>query len=124
MPDVCTNGREAAFILDLPITQGGANQGPTPYELLGMALSGCVAITYISIAKNSRVTFEKLWVDIETFTPEGEQLFTRIDVVLHIRSDTNKDRLHRLLEKTVKTCHVGRVLLNAGVAITEKLVIE
>jgi uncharacterized OsmC-like protein len=121
---VCTNNREAAIILDLQNAKGGNNQGPTPYELIGMALSGCVAITYETIARNSKVSFSALRVEIETFTPEGEKILTSVDVVAHIKSDTNKDRLQRIYEKAAANCHVGLLLRKAGIQITEKLVIE
>ncbi|MHA1839822.1 MAG: OsmC family protein [Candidatus Ranarchaeia archaeon] len=121
---VCDNGRESAIILDLQAAKGGDNQGPTPYELLGMALSGCVAITYASIAQNSNVAFDELYAEIETFTPENEKMFTRVDVTVHIKSGANQDRLKRILEKTMAVCPVGYIYKKAGIKINETLVID
>jgi putative redox protein len=121
---ITDNGRGKSIIQDLPVAKGGTDQGPTPYELLAMALSGCVAIIYQGIADNSNVPLDFLNVKVECITPEGEKTFTEATVDVEIQSTADKARLHRILEKTISTCPVGVVFRNAGIQLKERLILK
>ena len=49
-----TSATGHTIALDVPEGEGGSNQGPTPMELLLMALAGCTGMDVISILKKKR----------------------------------------------------------------------
>ena len=105
---VSDNGREAAIVLDLKPHEGGENMGPTPYELLGMALSGCTGSIFNEVAVASRVKVDSLRVEIETFTPKGSKTFTKADVVVYVKANATESKLKRIFRKTTESG--GRVI--------------
>ena len=121
---VSDNGRQAAIVLDLKPNEGGENMGPTPYELLGMALSGCTGTIFNEVALASKVTVDSLRVEIETFTPEDSRTFTKADVVVYVKANTTESKLKRIFKKTTEICPVILVYKNAGIQLDERLVIE
>ena len=118
---IVSNNRESAIVVDQKVQSGGLNQGPTPFELLGMALSGCIGVTYIAIARNSKVEISDLEVTIETFSREGEKIFSSIKAIVSVQGNAPIARLQRILEKTMEVCPVGAVYEKAGVEITATL---
>ena len=49
-----TSATGHTIALDVPESDGGTNHGPTPMELLLMALAGCTGMDVISILKKKR----------------------------------------------------------------------
>ena len=113
-------------VMDGPETFGGSNAGPSPKELLLMALGGCTASDVIPILKKKRVPLENLEVRLTgNVRDEHPQVFTEIHVEYIFYGDGIDPRdVERAIElSTMKYCSVT-AMLKASVTITHSYRIE
>lgn len=52
------------WILDEPVEAGGANEGPTPYDMLAAALGGCTVMTLHVYARREKFPLEEASVRV------------------------------------------------------------
>jgi len=88
--------------------QGGADAGPSPYELLLAALGACTSITLRMYAERKGWEIGPIHIDL-TFAREGEaeRIERRIRVAATL-SDEQRTRLAEIAEKTPVTKTVKR----------------
>ena len=53
------------MIIDEPEEMGGSNQGPTPIQVLLMALAGCLNVTAHEVAKQEKLPLTSLSISID-----------------------------------------------------------
>jgi uncharacterized OsmC-like protein len=56
--------RSHKFYMDEPSSDGGGDQGPTPYELMAAALAGCTSMTLHFYAKRESLPLEGVDVNV------------------------------------------------------------
>ena len=117
---VVDNGRQHGLVLDLPASQDGDDLGPTALELTGMSLAGCISTIWAKVAANSGVSYRKIEVEMDLEKEKGT--IGASDVVVRVDSDEDAGKLERVLDKTMRTCPVGRLFEQAGVDIDTSLV--
>lgn len=109
--NITTAGR--SFVADEPVSAGGQDAGPTPYDYLLTSLGACTAITLQMYAQHKGWELDDLRVELSLWkNREGE---TRIDRVLHTSSVLDESQWQRLLDIAGKTPVTKNLL--AGVAI-------
>ncbi len=54
-----------SMIIDEPEQMGGTNQGPTPIQVLLMALAGCLNVTAHEVAKQQNIPLTSLNIEID-----------------------------------------------------------
>ncbi len=106
------------LVADEPRTIGGTETGPTPYDLLGMALGACTAMTLRMYADRKNLDLEAVSVDVthakvhandcaECLTADGH--LDRLTRTIRLTGDLEDDQRARLLE-IADRCPVHRTL--------------
>ncbi|UJA20598.1 OsmC family protein [Thermoleophilia bacterium SCSIO 60948] len=85
-----------SILADEPESAGGANEGPSPVDLLAASLASCTAITVEMYADRKDWNLGEFQVDVESggdgIVPE------RFEVTLRLACDLDDAQLDRLLE--------------------------
>lgn len=121
---VVDNGRHHGLVLDLPDAKGGDDLGPTALELAVMALSGCISTIFAIVANNSNVHYHKFTVDLDAEKPDDAPTITAVSGKVYVQSKDDKDKIQRVLDKTMKACPVGRLYEKAGVEVDLSLEVQ
>ena len=116
---VVDNGRQHGLVLDLPPGQEGDDIGPTALELAGMSLAGCISTIWAKVAENSGVTYRKIKVEMDLDKEQGT--IGGYEALVQVDSDEDAGKLERVLDKTMRTCPVGRLFEQAGVDMDSRL---
>jgi uncharacterized OsmC-like protein len=118
---VVDNDRHHGIVLDLPEAKEGDDLGPTALELAVMGLAGCISTIWAIVAKNSRVSYSKIIVELTAEKPDNEPTITEAKAVVSIASEEDDAKLKRTLDKTMKACPVGQLYEKAGVEIKTEI---
>ncbi len=124
MKSTVDNGRGHTVTLDLPSAQGGTDEGATALELAVMGLSGCVGTIFALVAKNSKVEFSALEVELDAEKPDSAKTVTAAKAIVRVKSAAAEDRLERILKKTMELCPVGVLFEQAGIHVEHELIVE
>ncbi len=107
------------FILDEPVSSGGDDAGPTPYESLLGALAGCKAITVQIYARRKGWPLEGVKLNIEhnrihakdcqDCESDEKGKIDIIDVEIAFEGDLTEEQIERLKEISTR-CPVHKTL--------------
>ncbi len=82
-------------------TASGGGEGPSPTQLLLLALGGCMGVDVVDILNKSRVPLEELRVEVEgDRASEPPRRFLAIRLTYHVRgpSDADEGKLERAVQ--------------------------
>jgi putative redox protein len=114
------------IMMDGPEKFGGSSAGPTPKELLLMALGGCTATDVIPIMRKKQVPFDRCDIHLSgTVRDEYPQTFTAIHMEYVVYgTGINPADVERAIELSVtKYCAVS-AMLKDSVHLTHSYRIE
>ncbi len=113
------------IVTDASQAGGGDDRGPSPVELLLIALGSCTAMDVVSVLKKKREPLKGLEVSVEgTRAHEHPMIYTDIEVVYHVRGNVNPKALAHAIELSeAKYCSVG-AMLGKSARITTRFEIE
>jgi putative redox protein len=128
-PGVVANTREGGFstalvagahawISDEPVSAGGADLGPTPYDMLTAALASCTSMTLQAYARRKQWTLTNVSVHVEHSRTHADDcadcetsnaMIDRFVRVIRLAGDLDSEKRARLLE-IADRCPVHRTL--------------
>ena len=100
--------RHHTLVSDEPEAEGGADAGPTPTELLALALGSCTAITVEMYA--NRKEWELGAVEVEVAYDTKAPGRARYEVRTRVPAELTEEQVERL-EAIAGKCPVHRILL-------------
>ena len=100
-----TNGSHE-IVVDEPIELGGTHMGFAPKGLLMASLASCVAITLRMYADRKKWPVEKIEVEVNVDTENGELVFFEEIICTGELTDEQKSRLEDIASK----CPVSKIL--------------
>jgi putative redox protein len=97
-----------AFVVDEPVAAGGLGSGPNPYDLLGVALGACTAMTVRLYAERRGWPLGRVQVSVthHRASLNARDLFER---TIRLEGPLGEDQRQRLLEIAEK-CPVHKTL--------------
>ena len=109
---------EHGLVADEPVSAGGGDAGPDPYDYLLASLGVCTSMTVGLYARRKKLPLEKITVSLwhsriyamdceECETKEG--MLDRIDVEIELTGPLTAEQLAKLMEIAAK-CPVHRTL--------------
>ncbi|MEH6457916.1 MAG: bifunctional alpha/beta hydrolase/OsmC family protein [Cocleimonas sp.] len=102
-------------ISDEPISYGGENLGPSPYNLLLMSIGSCTSMTLRMYANRKKMDLEDIKVRLVYERLEDEERITRYLSFKGDITDVQRDRLVEIADR----CPVHRTLENNPVITSE-----
>src|SRR5258708_997364 len=114
------NTGEHSFLMDEPAAFGGMSSGPSPFELLGAALSACTLMTLKLYAQRKGWTLDRLSVRVthKKGSPDARDRFERA-IDLGEVTDEQRERLLDIAER----CPV-HLLLERGADVSTTIAEE
>jgi putative redox protein len=100
--------RSHQLIVDEPADRGGADEGPSPQELLAASIASCTAITMVMYANRKGWDIGQVEVECE-YTPAERGSATHFNLVLRLPDSSSEEQLQALRVIAAK-CPVHRTL--------------
>jgi putative redox protein len=119
---VVDNGRNHSTVIDLPEAKGGSNSGPTALEICVMSFSGCVGTIFAMVAQKMHLEFEKMEVEVDAQQKDNAPTLTDVHFIMKIKTTATEEKVAKCIEHTMNTCPVGVLYRQAGVKITNAIV--
>ncbi len=122
------NANGHSLIADEPVSMGGTNLGPSPYDFLGSALASCTAMTLNMYARHKKIDLKKVGVKVDHSRIHAddcvdcEKTAGKVDVfnrVITLEGNLSPEQEHRMLE-IADRCPVHKTLENE-IKITSEL---
>jgi putative redox protein len=97
------------LLTDQPQRSGGSDAAPTPLELMGAALSGCVSLYVQRCLTERGLTAEGVAVEVRPIWRDEPGRVGRYDVILHLPPEI-PSALHDEIRRAATACPVHNTL--------------
>lgn len=103
--------RGHAVVMDQPVAAGGGDVAPSPLELLGASLGGCIALYVHHFCAARGIADDELRVEVTAEAARQPYRIGRFAVRLTLPASLPAE-YHAAIERVVKTCPVHNTLLH------------
>jgi putative redox protein len=106
-----------AVVMDSSVAQGGDGSGPSPMEMLLIALAGCAGRTVLDIFLKKREPVKGLEVTVSgTRAEDYPKVYTHIEMTFRVAGDVKRESIERAIELAeTKYCPVSVMLAETAV---------
>ena len=101
--------REHLIRTDQPARTGGTDTAPTPLELLGASLSGCVALYVHKYCEAHALPSDELAVEVRPLWRDDPGRIARFDIIVHLPESVPSEH-HGAIEEVAQSCPVHHTL--------------
>lgn len=108
--------RQHSLVVDEPVSNGGADLGPTPHELYDSALGACKALTALWYARRKQIPVEGVEVVVERDDSAERKGIYRLHVTLALTGPVSEAQRQEVLE-AVSKCPIHRLMSEATTEI-------
>jgi putative redox protein len=99
--------------------------GPTPMQLLALALGACTSMDVVSILEKMRQPLEDFSVEVSgERAEEHPKRFTSLEVVYHLKGDLDEKKVARAIELSESRYCSVEATLRPALPITSRYLIE
>ncbi len=106
-----------SLVIDEPANMGGTNEGPSPIQVLLMALAGCLNMTGHTVAKEQGLELKQMKISIEGnmdaahfmgYATNNRAGFEEVNVIIETQFDgaPTKQQRDNWLQETERRCPV------------------
>lgn len=119
---IATDIRGHRIVIDQPASAGGADEGPTPLELVLTSLAGCIGTIGRIIAMQRRITLRGMTITAEAALDvdgllgkpiDGRIGFESITLRVDVDADLSAEEKEAFIHEVDHRCPVSENLLNA-----------
>ena len=103
---VAENKRGHKVTLDLGISSGGDNKGPSALELAIMSLADCAVTIFADVCKKSNVELDEMEVVAEAEKPDGSPILSGVNMKVKIVAKDRKQKIDAIWRRTEANCPV------------------
>lgn len=103
--------------IDTSVTAGGTGLGPSPMELVLMAIAGCSGMDIVSILAKMKVKYERFAINVQgERAADHPRIFTDIEVVYKFwGQELKEDKIKRAISLSMeKYCSVANMIDQAA----------
>lgn len=106
-----------AVVMDSSAAHGGDDRGPSPMEMLLIAMAGCAGRTVLDILLKKREPVKGLDVVVTGMRAETHpKVYTRIEMAFRVAGDVRHESIERAIELAeTKYCPVSVMLAETAV---------
>ncbi len=107
--DANINGRD--IFTDQPVSGGGQDSAPSPFELFLASLATCSGIFALSFCQNKNISTGGLGLTMDASKNPETHLFEKVTFKLTLPTDF-PDKYKRAIIRTMNLCSVKKFMLN------------
>lgn len=102
---------------DMTLSEGGADDGPSPHDLYDAALGACKALTVLWYANKKGIPVDDIQTSVTRDSSAERSGVYRLDATLHVSGDLSDEQIRELATVAGK-CPVHRLMTTVTTEIT------
>jgi putative redox protein len=110
-----------SFIVDIPVADGGSDEGPDPHDLYDAALGACKATTMVWYANRKGLALRDVEVTVERDASQERAGVYTLAVRIRIDGDLTEAERVQLLAVAQK-CPIHKLMTEVKTVVTTELV--
>lgn len=102
---------------DMTLSEGGADDGPSPHDLYDAALGACKALTVLWYANKKGIPVDDIQTSVSRDSSAEKSGVYRLDATLHVSGDLSDEQIKELATVAGK-CPVHKLMTTVTTEIT------
>jgi len=112
-----------SFVVDQPKEMGGSEKGPSPVQMMVMALSTCTGQMFAIFAGKTKLDYEDIEVTVQAEKNENN-IIEKAHIVIRVVSSDAQDKIEKTVQMTLDNCPVGYMFRKSDVEMSHSLKVQ